>query len=79
MAFKRSAVRSRLSPPERPVILGLQVFFLCVDSIRRKQQATPDANGVACCVLLDNLHARTGGRCSSIQRVQLSSYTGPMD
>ena len=27
MTFKRSAVRSRLSPPERPEIVRFQVFF----------------------------------------------------
>ena len=30
MAFKRSAVRSRLSPPKRPEIVRFQVFFFSV-------------------------------------------------
>ena len=33
MAFKRSAVRSRLSPPKSPDFFRNQDFFLCISSI----------------------------------------------
>ena len=48
MAFKRSAVRSRLSPP-RPEIFGFQVFFYhgVVSSKRSKSFRPPAVEGTA--------------------------------
>ena len=52
MAFKRSAVRSRLSPPKDPETFGFRIFSFCPDTnvtfsdhIDAPHRTTPSASG----------------------------------
>ena len=57
MAFKRSAVRSRLSPP-RPEIFGFQVFFFYRKSLSKKWAARRPPNMVSISNFRQTVHSQ---------------------